>query len=242
MRFLIIRHGDPDYAHDSLTPKGFREAEALAVRLKKEGVNKIYVSPLGRAAATAAPTAAALKLTPEVLPWLTEFPVPLKADGVNPNPQGHCPWNIFPELWSGEACALSNESWRSFSLYKDCGIAEYFDNISAQLDALMAKHGYLRNGQYYNILPGFEHSTETVALFCHHGVGCALLAHLCSISLPLFWHSFFLTTSSVTQILMEKHHSDNKTAVARIISLADTSHLYAAGEPVSSSGLHSPIE
>ena len=41
MRFLIIRHGDPDYAHDSLTPKGFREAEALAVRLKKEGVNKI---------------------------------------------------------------------------------------------------------------------------------------------------------------------------------------------------------
>ena len=53
MQFLIIRHGDPDYVHDSLTEKGFREAELLARRLKKEGVDKIYVSPLGRAAATA---------------------------------------------------------------------------------------------------------------------------------------------------------------------------------------------
>ena len=30
MQFLIIRHGDPDYVHDSLTEKGFREAELLA--------------------------------------------------------------------------------------------------------------------------------------------------------------------------------------------------------------------
>ena len=41
MQFLIIRHGDPDYVHDSLTEKGFREAELLARRLKKEGVDKI---------------------------------------------------------------------------------------------------------------------------------------------------------------------------------------------------------
>ena len=40
MQFLIIRHGDPDYVHDSLTEKGFREAELLARRLKKEGVDK----------------------------------------------------------------------------------------------------------------------------------------------------------------------------------------------------------
>lgn len=81
-----------------------------------------------------------------------------------------------------------------------------------------------------------------MALFCHHGVGCALLAHICSVPLPQFWHTFFLTTSSVTRILMEKHRPDGRSAVARIIALADTSHLYAGNEPVSSSGLHSPIE
>ena len=33
MRFLIIRHGDPDYEKDSLTEKGWREAALLADRL-----------------------------------------------------------------------------------------------------------------------------------------------------------------------------------------------------------------
>ena len=33
MRILIIRHGDPDYEHDSLTEKGLREANLLKKRL-----------------------------------------------------------------------------------------------------------------------------------------------------------------------------------------------------------------
>lgn len=242
MQFLIIRHGDPDYVHDSLTEKGFREAELLARRLKKEGVDKIYVSPLGRAAATAAPTAKALGLAPETLQWLREFPVTLAQTGHNPNPQGKCPWNIFPDEWHAQECVYDKDGWRDFSLYRDTGIAEYYDMISGELDALFERHGYMRDNGFYRIKPGYENSRETVALFCHHGVGCALLAHICSVPLPQFWHTFFLTTSSVTRILMEKHRPDGRSAVARIIALADTSHLYAGNEPVSSSGLHSPIE
>ena len=30
MRILLIRHGDPDYEHDTLTEKGRREAALLA--------------------------------------------------------------------------------------------------------------------------------------------------------------------------------------------------------------------
>ena len=33
MRLLIVRHGDPDYEHDTLTEKGWREAELLSERL-----------------------------------------------------------------------------------------------------------------------------------------------------------------------------------------------------------------
>jgi broad specificity phosphatase PhoE len=36
MRLYIIRHGDPDYATDSLTEVGQREAQALAERLANE--------------------------------------------------------------------------------------------------------------------------------------------------------------------------------------------------------------
>ena len=49
MQLLIIRHGDPDYSIDSLTKKGWREAELLADRLSKLDIKAFYVSPLGRA-------------------------------------------------------------------------------------------------------------------------------------------------------------------------------------------------
>ena len=41
MRILIIRHGDPDYENDTLTQKGWREADLLAKRLAKIGINLV---------------------------------------------------------------------------------------------------------------------------------------------------------------------------------------------------------
>ena len=48
-----MRHGDPDYSIDSLTEKGWREAELLSQRLIKLDVKEFYCSPLGRAKDTA---------------------------------------------------------------------------------------------------------------------------------------------------------------------------------------------
>lgn len=49
MKLIFIRHAEPDYGHDSLTEKGFREAELVAVRAKNWSVSQFYCSPLGRA-------------------------------------------------------------------------------------------------------------------------------------------------------------------------------------------------
>lgn len=49
MKILIIRHGEPDYSIDSLTEKGWREAELLSRRLAPFNIRDFYVSPLGRA-------------------------------------------------------------------------------------------------------------------------------------------------------------------------------------------------
>ena len=56
MQLVIVRHGDPDYVHDTLTEKGWREAELLADRLSSLEVAGFYVSPLGRAKDTASLT------------------------------------------------------------------------------------------------------------------------------------------------------------------------------------------
>ena len=73
MKILIIRHGDPDYEHDSLTSKGWREANLLADRLCKIDIKDFYVSPLGRAKATASCTLERLNRTAKECQWLREF-------------------------------------------------------------------------------------------------------------------------------------------------------------------------
>ncbi|MEG0766362.1 MAG: histidine phosphatase family protein, partial [Clostridia bacterium] len=76
MRIYLIRHGDPDYVHDDLTPLGVQQAEALASFLQHEGLTALYTSPMGRAQRTAASTARLTGLTPIVLPWAHELHCP----------------------------------------------------------------------------------------------------------------------------------------------------------------------
>ncbi len=73
MRLLIIRHGDPDYENDTLTEKGWREARLLAERICQMDIRDFYVSPLGRAKATASCTLEKMNHTAVTHEWLREF-------------------------------------------------------------------------------------------------------------------------------------------------------------------------
>ena len=55
MRLIFIRHAEPDYEHNTLTRKGFREAELLAPRAAGWNASRYFTSPLNRAKLTAAP-------------------------------------------------------------------------------------------------------------------------------------------------------------------------------------------
>lgn len=76
LRILIIRHAEPDYAKDSLTEKGWREAEFLADKLEHEKIDACYLSPLGRAQDTAKVTLAH-RAKAKTLGWLREFHAPV---------------------------------------------------------------------------------------------------------------------------------------------------------------------
>ena len=45
MLFFYIRHGDPVYEPNKLTPLGQRQAEAVAKRLSLYGLDRIFSSP-----------------------------------------------------------------------------------------------------------------------------------------------------------------------------------------------------
>ena len=102
MRLIFIRHGDPDYVHDTLTEKGKREAELLAQRVKNWDVSKFYVSPLGRAQLTAEYSLKLRGDTAETLPWLREF------NGIIPTSDGghRIPWDMYPTEWADKELSL----------------------------------------------------------------------------------------------------------------------------------------
>jgi 2,3-bisphosphoglycerate-dependent phosphoglycerate mutase len=64
---LLDGHGDPP-----LAPEGVTQAEAVAVRLAREDLRAIFVTPLQRTHASAAPLSARTGLPPAVVPDLVE--------------------------------------------------------------------------------------------------------------------------------------------------------------------------
>ena len=224
MRILIIRHGDPDYAHDTLTEKGRREATLLAQRLSKEKIDYIYSSPLGRAKDTCMYTAKALGKEKDVVikDWLQEFGAP------HTLPSGeikHIFWDLLPEFWTKIDKMYSKDEWLDQDFYRESVSAERYKNVADGLDEVLKNHGYTRNGRVYETEQG---NHDTLAFFCHFGLEAVLLSHLCNISPILLTHHFCARTSSVTTLYTEERRKGK--SVFRCVGFGDTGHLYAGGE------------
>ena len=76
MILYYIRHGDPTYNPDQLTPLGKRQAEAVARRLSQYGLDEIYVSSSNRAQETCRPTCEILKKEPDTTLFLFSDDLP----------------------------------------------------------------------------------------------------------------------------------------------------------------------
>ena len=72
MRIVFVRHGDPDYEHDCLTERGHLQAQACALRLRGEGIEEIWASPMGRAQQTALYASRTLGLPIRTLEYMHE--------------------------------------------------------------------------------------------------------------------------------------------------------------------------
>lgn len=227
MRLMIVRHGDPDYSIDSLTPKGWKEAELLADRLCKLDVKAFYVSPLGRAKDTASFTLKRLEREAEEMKWMREFDAQIS----RPDAVGRTiVWDWLPADWTTVPAFYDQQSWSSHPLLRS-GKTEHghvraeYDWVTGEFDKLLAKHGYERNGKIYRAVNA---NNDTIVLFCHFGLECVLLSHLLGISPMVLWHGFSAAPTSVTTLYTEERRRG--IAAFRMASFGDISHLYAANE------------
>lgn len=239
MKILFIRHGDPDYVHDSLTPKGKREARLLVPRLSAIPVTAFYVSPMGRARDTARPTLLHLNRSAQVLDWLREFPTALDVNG-HEDLQAAFPdtprrddgtfekrivWDMLPGAWMRDEANFEKEAWRRMPMALASDMADVYDHICAELDQLLALYGYRRDGGMYVTRQGRE---DTIVLFCHFGVTAAMLSHLMNVSPFILMHTIAMAPSSVTEVVSEERVRGQVSF--RATRIGDISHLYAAGE------------
>ncbi len=241
MRILFIRHGDPDYVHDTLTEKGHREAGLLAKRAESLGLGTCYVSPLGRAKDTAAYCLRQTGNTAETLDWLEEFPARIDLNrypglreaypGAKIQNNRYIPrvvWDMAPAYWTEHEEYFDSVRWRESEAARCSDAVERYDQVTERFDRFLEEYGYIRENRHYKVE---RESKETVTFFCHFGITCVLLSHLWNVSPFLLWHSFAFAPTSVTEVVTEER--ERGTAYFRGLKLGDVSHLYAGNEPVS---------
>lgn len=230
MLLFYIRHGEPIYDPDSLTPQGHLQAEALAKRLSLFGLDRVFVSSAVRAQQTAAPTCAMLKLTPEVLDWATEH---------HCSKNMHLSWEDAPKDWvwrtphfvrrfnSPEIRALGSD-WASAPEFADLPFAKEMNRVQTEVDAWIASLGYVHDRKANLYIPE-RPNDDRIALFAHQGFGQVFLSCLLDIPYPLFATHFDTGHSSMT-VINFVHAGD--FAYPRVIQLSNDSHLYREGLPL----------
>lgn len=223
MKLLIVRHAEPDYEKDSLTPKGWREAELLSKRLSRLEVTDFYVSPLGRARDTASLTLQKMGRSATVCHWLQEFPPQIQRP--DKAPEKIIAWDWLPEDWTAEPAYFARESWASTPVMQEGAVGEAYQQVIQSFDKVLADHGYERRGAYYHTEKG---NRDTLVFFCHFGLECVLLSHLMNVSPMILWHHTCAAPSSVTTVYTEERREGK--AIFRVSSFADISHLYAGEE------------
>ena len=192
MEIILIRHGDPDYANDTLTPKGHEEAKRLAEFLADVPIDAIFQSPNGRARHTCQYTARIKGIEPVTLEWLREVGI-MRGD-------------LY--LWNAPGTLFLSGS--SLPTYEDClephgampeGKAQ-FDRVSKGFDEVMSSFGYVKSGHLYRVE---SPSDKTIAFFSHHGVIVTLLSYLLHWPLPLAFVHCTIDPTGLTRLRMVEH-------------------------------------
>jgi probable phosphoglycerate mutase len=219
---MIIRHADPDYSKDSLTEKGWKEAEYLSDRIAKLDVKAFYVSPLGRAKDTASVMLKKMNREAKVLPWLREFHAPIIDVATGDQ---RIPWDWLPSEWTAVNEYYDKDLWHTHSVMQSGKVSEEVALVNSGIDELLKEYGYQHEG---NLFRAIRPNHDTIVLFCHFGVECVILGHLLGISPMVLWHGFCAAPSSVTTLITEERREG--IAYFRMSSFGDVSHLYAVGE------------
>lgn len=226
MIFFYIRHGDPIYNPDSLTPFGHRQAEALAKRLSSYGIDRIYSSTSNRAIETAKPTAEMVKKEIELLDFCNECYAWRDFTVIR---DGQKIWisddKMTRELFASDEITSLGHNW-----YEHSEMTRYKEpsqRIYQEISEFFKSLGYeqIKNTGKYIV---HKENNERVALFAHSGFARNFISTVLGIPYPMYSLHFDMCTSGMTVIEFEE---ENGYSVPKILTFSSDSHIYREGLP-----------
>lgn len=229
MILYYIRHGDPIYDPDSLTPLGKRQAEAIAKRLALYGVDRIFSSTSNRAIQTAMPTSELTKKKIELLDFCNEgyawneFAIP--------DENGNTDWvfrnRAVIQLFVSQEVYRLGEQWYEYPEFQCYKFKQGIERINRETDALLFSLGYehIRERSVYQAV---KPTDERIAIFAHQGFGINFLSSLLDIPYPQFCMRFDMSHSGMSVI---EFKDIDGVVIPKALMIANDSHLYKEGLP-----------
>jgi probable phosphoglycerate mutase len=216
LELVLIRHADPDYANDTITKLGHRQAKALATHLRRCGVtfDGLFASHFGRAQATMRYTAEAYGLTGAICPWLGE------PDGRVPD--GRWSWSMPRPEHLEKGIPLDAKNWHRHVPYGKSLRAIQAERLAA-FNAFLVDYGLFPDGLRYRVKKGTR--DQRLALFAHEGFFKILLSGLLHWPLPYVLAHLTYEPTGVTRLVFEEHEG---FATPRAVTINDRSHLKEA--------------
>ena len=229
MILYYVRHGDPIYNPNQLTPLGERQAEAVAKRLAVYGIDRIYSSPSNRARQTAEPLCQIVKQQPVLLDWADENAAYEQMSMAEEN--GGRKW-VFRHkegraVLNQQAVRDMNRNWHTHPYFAETTLGVGIERIQKETDGFLESLGYhhdLEANCYYAL----RENKERIAFFAHEGVGAAILSCMLDIPYPIFSTRFDMTHTGVTVIQFKETHG---IVIPKVLTFSNDAHLYREGLP-----------
>ncbi len=242
MLIFYVRHGDPIYDPDQLTPLGKRQAESVAKRLAMYGIDEIYSSTSTRAMETAQPLCEYLNKELTALDWMNE---------ARAWDEMTIDWGQNYRTWCWSHPRSANilmrrdvremgDRWYEHPELKEYDLGVCPKRVGKELDDWLLGFGLEHDREKSLYKLNDDVKDKRIAIFAHEGFGKVFLSELLDIPFPYVATHLDMKHTGVTVITFDEgiKFDYEGYARARVLTFSNDSHLYRDGLPVTHISTH----